>query len=398
MPHSPTSLYAAFDTYPAPKGAAVHIREFASALFNFSPNGLLLTLGAPELPSWQIEEGCEIRRLSSSEPNYLKRATEFSNFVHFHASLLRDSLKIAHFRDPWSGLPILDALSRSCRTVYEVNALPSIELPARYGRLTPTTLNKLKAFEQQCLESVDAIVCPSQIIKNCLVETGISPHKITVIPNGAEIIDTRTIVKPAEMPPQYLVYVGAVQPWQGLETLFKAMTFLRDLPELKLVLCVSGTKNRIKFLQKLSERLLISDQLLWQHKLTHKQVQPWLAHATISLAPLTECARNLVQGCSPIKIIESMAMGIPTIASDLPVVRELLEHNQTGWLVRPDRPSELARAIRILMLHQHERQKLGNNAKVRAIKDLDWQISAGKLQNVYRELLLGRLPDKSCMV
>lgn len=387
MSRSPESLYAAFDTYPAPKGAAVHIREFARALFSFSGNGLLLTLGAPELPSWQIETNCEIRRLNSSEPNYLKRATEFSDFVHFHSGLLKNSLKIAHFRDPWSGLPILNAINQDCKTVYEVNALPSIELPTRYSRLASTTLDKIRAFEKQCLERVDSIVCPSEVIKKCLIELGTSPRKITVIPNGAEIVDLATLEKPVEAPETYLIYVGAVQPWQGLEILFKAMTFLSDLPELKLALCVSGNKSRIKYLYKLSERLQISDRLIWHHKLTQNQIYPWLAHAAISLAPLTECARNLFQGCSPIKIIESMAMGTPVIASDLPVTRELLEHNHTGWLVRPDRPSELARAIRILAFHREERQKLGINARNKAIKDFDWQHSANKLQNLYQKLL-----------
>ncbi|MBU1108546.1 MAG: glycosyltransferase [Candidatus Riflebacteria bacterium] len=383
----PKSLYAAFDTYPAPKGAAVHIREFAQTLFTHTGSGLLLVLGDENLPSWQIEGGMQIRRLASDEPNYLKRAMQFGEFVYAHAEMLRSDLQIAHFRDPWSGIPLLDVQDRRYKTVYEVNALPSIELPARYGAISSTTCNKIRLFEKRCWEEADWIVCPSQVIKNCLTELGANASKITVIPNGAKLIDPTQISLPADSPEQYLIYFGAVQSWQGVEVLFKAMTFLRDMPELKLVLCASGSKPRLKYLQKLAVRMGLEQQLIWHFKVSQTVVTEWLAGAAISIAPLVECSRNLIQGCCPIKIVESMAMGKPVIASDLPVVRELLEHNQTGWLIRPDRPAELARAIRILLAHPQERDRIGENARRKASTDLTWEASANTLKAIYSQLL-----------
>ncbi len=390
MSRVPSCLYAAFDTYPAPKGAAVHIREFAGTLFDFMGDGLLLALGSPDLPAWQFEPNCEIRRLISSENNYIKKAAEFSEFVHFHASLLKDNLKIAHFRDPWGGLTIIEAVSGNCRTVFEVNALPSIELPTRFRGLSAAILDKIRARETECLERADAIVCPSQVIKNCLVGLGVNPAKISIIRNGALLVDPATLARPAEAPANYLVYIGAVQSWQGLETLFRAMTLLADLPELRLVLCVSGSKVRLKFLHRLAERLQIADRLIWHLRLNQNELLPWLAHADLSLAPLTECSRNIQQGCCPLKIVESMAVGVPVIASDMPVVRELLHHNETGWLIRPDRPSELARAIRILLAHPDDRRRLGSTAREKAEKELAWQKAAEALQSLYRQLGQGK--------
>lgn len=306
--------------------------------------------------------------------------------MHLHATLLKDHLKIAHFRDPWSGLPILAAKSANCRTVYEVNALPSLELPVRYKGLTDATLDRIKDCERQCLEQADAIVCPSQVIKNCLIKLGTRAEKITVIPNGATIIDPSTLPVPHEAPESYLIYFGAVQPWQGIEVLFKAMTFLGDLTDLQLVLCVSGSKPRLKFLHRLAERLQLGDRLIWHHRMAQNDLQPWLAHAAMSVAPLTECTRNLVQGCCPLKIVESMAMGVPVIASNLPVVRELVEHEKTGWLVRPDRPSELARAVRLLAFHEQVRQEIGSRARTAAVDRYSWADAARTLQNLYKTL------------
>ncbi|PKL42224.1 MAG: glycosyl transferase [Candidatus Riflebacteria bacterium HGW-Riflebacteria-1] len=390
---TPKGLYAAFDTFPAPKGAAVHIREFAQTLFTYTGSGLLLVLGDEELPSWQIEGSMQIRRLASGEPNYLKRAMQFGEFVYAHAEMLRNDLQIAHFRDPWGGIPMLDVKNRSYKTVYEVNSLPSIELPARYGNISSRTCAKIRRLEQRCWEEADRIICPSQVIRNCLISLGASADKITVIPNGAHIIDAAQIDIPADAPGQYLIYFGAVQSWQGLEVLFKAMTFLRDLSELKLVLCVSGSKPRLKYLQKLAARMSIEHQLIWQMKVPQIVVSNWLAGAAISVAPLVECARNLTQGCCPIKIVESMAMAKPVIASDLPVVRELIDHNDTGWLIRPDRPSELARAIRILLAHPDECRRIGENAQKKAAASLTWATVTATLAGIYRQLTAENLAD-----
>ncbi len=382
----PRSLYASFDTYPAPKGAAVHIREFSRTLFDHVGNGLLLVLGNDELPVWQQEENFEIRRLLLQEGNYLERAMEFSRFTGFHTSLLADDLKIAHFRDPWGGIPIVRESKNRYKTVYEVNALPSIELPARYSGISSTTLEKIHILEQECLTEASCIVCPSEIIKKCLVNLEIPAKKITVIRNGARKFDGAETALPS-IPELYTVYLGAVQSWQGIEILFKAMTFLRDMSELKLVLCISGSRSRIKYLQKLAERLEISDRLVWNLRLNQIELQPWLKNAALSIAPLVECARNLIQGCCPIKIIESMAAGVPVIASDLPVVRELISHNRTGWLVRPDRPSELARALRILIAHPEARKKMGLAAQKKALRFFSWEKASEKLKQVYDSLI-----------
>jgi len=386
MDMKPKSIYVAFDTYPAPKGAAVHIREFAQALFAHAGSGLLLVLGEDGLPTWQIEGLTQIRRLASDEQNYLKRAMQFGDFVQTHAEMLKNDVKIAHFRDPWGGMPLLSVENRAYKTVYEVNALPSIELPARYPSVTARTCERIRDLERHCWQQADHIVCPSQVIKNCLIELGADAGKITVIRNGAQPVDLAQISRPPDAPAQYLLYQGAVQSWQGIEVLFKAMTFLRDMPELKLVMCASGSKPRLKYLQKLANRMGIDQQVIWHLKVPQTTVIQWLAGAAISLAPLVECSRNLVQGCCPLKIVESMATGTPVIASDLPVVRELLENGKTGWLVRPDRPSELARAIRILLAHPGQRVSIGASAREKFSAELTWQKSTQALTEVYQAL------------
>lgn len=383
----PQSVYASFDTFPAPKGAAVHIGEFAPQLFSFIGSGLLLVLGDENTPRWQIEDNdVQIRRYITTEENYLQKAMSFGEFVYDEVSAIKDEIKIAHFRDPWSGLPIIDALDGTkAKLVYEVNALPSIEIPSRVSSALSTTLDKIREMELECLEKANAVVCPSNVIKSFLESLGVDSDKIRVIHNGARLSGIEH-KKPDIAPDKYIIYIGAVQAWQGVESLLKAMTFLKDMTDLKLVFCASGTKPRIKFLQKLAEKMEVADKIVWNLRVGQSEVQDWLQGASLSLAPLTECERNLVQGCCPIKIVESMAAGVPVIASNMPVTQELIEHNITGWLIRPDRPSELARAIRVLLAHPETLERIAKAAKEKVISSLSWEKSLEQLREVYEIL------------
>ena len=106
----------------------------------------------------------------------------------------------------------------------------------------------------------------------------------------------------------------------------------------------------------------------------------------LSLAPLRDCSRNALQGCAPLKIIESLAVGVPVVASDLPAVRELVEDGEHGTLVAPDRPGELARAIRLLLDHPQQREVMSASARAHVAARFTWQRSTDRLRKIYDQL------------
>jgi glycosyltransferase involved in cell wall biosynthesis len=206
------ALYAAFDRFPAPKGAAVHIGRMAETLFEVAGGGLLSVLGDDELPVYQREGNVEIVRYARPEPNYLRRALGFSRELAALLDGQAASLRLGHFRDPWGGVPLLARAGRAYATIYEVNGLPSIELPARYPALAPPTLAKLRAAEAFCWSAADRVIVPAATLRDNLVALGAPAEKIVVIPNGADL--PPPVPPPAEAPARYLLYFGALQPWR----------------------------------------------------------------------------------------------------------------------------------------------------------------------------------------
>ncbi|WP_295453886.1 glycosyltransferase [uncultured Thiodictyon sp.] len=380
----PPALYAAFDVFPSAKGAAVHIDRFARRLFERAGGGLLYVLGNAELPAGQHEGTVEILRYRDGPANLLERALGFGCTLDRLLARRGGALRLAQFRDPWSGVPLLQRVGPDCRTIYEVNGLPSIELPFAFPAIGPATIAKLRAAERWCLERADCIVTPSHTIARNLVAMGADPQRLRVIPNGAEVpVDP---LPPAPAPWPYLLYFGAVQPWQGLPTLLYAFARLADFRDLRLVICAAVHPRRVKHYQRLAEHLGVATRVHWEFQLDQSALDPWRRHALIAVAPLTECTRNLEQGCAPLKILEAMAAGVPVVASDLPAVHEIMTDGRHGRLVPPDRPAELARALRILLEYPQLRTQMGEEARRAMMDHLSWECALTRLDAVYAGL------------
>ncbi|MFI7150359.1 glycosyltransferase [Nonomuraea sp. NPDC050022] len=384
------AAYFAFDRFPSSKGSAVHIGQMAAELFDRFGGGLLGVLGGGGLPRYQREGDVQIARFDEQIPNLIDRAEAYSHWVARHLAPHLETLELVHVRDPWSALPVL---GHRHKVVYEVNGLPSIELPHTWPQAAPATVAKLRRLEAHCLEQADAIVVPSSVIGDAIRKMGINPEKVFLVPNAANPVtpapsapsagaaSAASGARPPGAPEHYLIYVGALQRWQGVDVLMRAFARLADLTELRLVVCSSVPERRAKPLQRLADRLGVAERIVWRFTLPHDEVAGWLAGAAVSAAPLTACPRNLDQGCAPLKILESMAAGTPVVASDLPAVREIL--GEDGRLVAPDRPAELARAIRILLEYPEQARVMAERARSRVPS---WADSRARLAEVYRRV------------
>jgi len=373
-----TVLYAAFDVFPSSKGAATHISHMFEAMQDVFSEAEIFTLGSEEsrLNDWHTV--CE-----TNELNYLRRSEAFTSRLTAFING-RKHLQLFHYRDIWSGLALIKS-KKNISSIFEVNGLPSIELPYRYTHLGPKTLNKIRQLENTCLQQATQIVTPSQVTAEYLTsDREVAPDKIVIIPNGAVIAVPKSI--PFGLPKKYLIYFGALQPWQGLDVLVKALGYLKDLEDLKLVIAASNPEKQARPFQKLISRLNLEHQVIWKFQLPKDELNNWIQNASISVAPLKECSRNVIQGCSPLKIIESMAAGTPVIASDLAPVREIVQDKINGRLVRPDRPADLARMIRVMIDFPANATKIGQAGKVHIEKYYQLKIQKRKLKQLYNKL------------
>ncbi len=386
-------LYTAFDVVPSPKGASTHISHFVEGLTQAGYAVTLVTAGSNPLPERESYQGAALWRApDDGNANYLARALAFGDFVMTHVQASA-AYSVAHFRSIWSGFPLAEARARfGYRLLYEVNGLPSIEMAYHYpGLHGAAVVDKIKEREVATLHLADAVMCPSQVTRSYLVSLGIPGDKVTVIPNGvdARAFQTWRPASADERSAPTILYIGTLADWQGLGTLIEAMPLVVAERPVRLRILGRGRKRQRKQLEKQARRLGVEEAVIIEAPLAHRLVPTAIAEAAVCVAPLGYNERNVTQGCCPIKLLEYMACARPIVASNLPVVRELVRPDVDALLFTPDDAHDLARCLLTLLDDSTLAERLARSAAARARAEFTWQAAQQRLLDVYREVLAG---------
>ena len=89
----------------------------------------------------------------------------------------------------------------------------------------------------------------------------------------------------------------------------------------------------------------------------------------------------------PKVLIEAASCGRPIVTTDVPGCREIVNHEDTGFLVPPEDAEELARRIRQLLDDPDLRREMGRNGRSRVEENFTAQQVAGTIVECYDQLL-----------
>lgn len=89
----------------------------------------------------------------------------------------------------------------------------------------------------------------------------------------------------------------------------------------------------------------------------------------------------------PVKMFEYIGSGIPVIASDFPLWREIISKNDCGLLVNPLDASAIAKAIDYMVLNPKEAERMGRNGRKAVETRYNWNQEEKKLLKFYEKIL-----------
>ena len=89
----------------------------------------------------------------------------------------------------------------------------------------------------------------------------------------------------------------------------------------------------------------------------------------------------------PVKMFEYMSAGIPVIASDFPLWREIIRSYDCGLLVDPFSPNAIADAIEYFISNPIQAERMGQNGRRAVEKNFNWDIQAKKLFLFYDTII-----------
>jgi glycosyltransferase involved in cell wall biosynthesis len=158
----------------------------------------------------------------------------------------------------------------------------------------------------------------------------------------------------AEGPPGYLLFVGRLRIRKGVEVLLEA---LRGVPSA--VLRIAGNGEHRSALERAVESLGIGDRVAFLGTRDAAQVRALLRGAAALVVP------SIYEGM-PLVVLEAMEAGVPVVASAVSGIPEVVVDGETGWLVPPEDPEALARALEEVLADPSEARRRGEAGRRRA--------------------------------
>lgn len=221
--------------------------------------------------------------------------------------------------------------------------------------------------------AIDRVVCVSNDGVTLAADEGIAPRKLAAIWNG---IDTAACQATGPRPRGPAVIVARLSPEKDVATLLRATALaVEQEPDFRLLIAGDGACRRD--LNALASTLWLDAHVRFLGPVD--DLPALLATASLLVLP------SLREGISP-TLLEAMAQGLPVVATRVGGNPEVVVEGQTGLLVPPQAPDDLARALLRLWRDPDTSRRMGRAARERAVRCFDVRKTVAEYEQLYSDL------------
>ncbi|MEZ6125062.1 MAG: glycosyltransferase [Planctomycetaceae bacterium] len=194
----------------------------------------------------------------------------------------------------------------------------------------------------------------------------IPPERMTAIPNGIDVAADRPMIEFQQRPESVLLFVGRLTQQKDPGCLLTAVQLLSSDVKRRVSVRIVGEGELRPELQRGIQELAKSDpELAGRIQLAGRSddVTRVMNEATLLVLP------SRWEGL-PNVVLEAMVSGLPVVASDVDGVRELIQHENTGWLFPSGNPQALADQLSAALQSAEARKSVSTNAQQSLLKTL----------------------------
>lgn len=285
---------------------------------------------------------------------------------------------VYHLHDPELLPAGLKLKRRGKRVIFDAHEdLPRQILSKPY--LHPLLRRSISAmaggFERFACRRLDAVVAATPAIRDKFTGLGIAATDVNNFPMPGEL--------EADVPwnekGKNVCYVGGITAIRGIREVVEAMALTKTDAQLNLG---GGFPERdVKAQVETSPGWSKVHELGF---LSRDEMRETLGRSVAGLVTFLPFPNHV--DAQPNKMFEYMSAGLPVIASDFPLWREIIEGNACGICVDPLDPAAIAAAIDRLVGDPDVARKMGENGR-RAVRErYNWAVEEQKLFALYEKL------------
>lgn len=243
-----------------------------------------------------------------------------------------------------------------------------------------------RTLAKRSFSAYDAVVVSSRFQERQLLAQGYD-GPVHVIPNGADLEryrppseDERAAAR-AEYgiapEDEVVLYFGHLTPWKGVHVLAKAFRkVVEDRPNARLLIARTGYGNG-----EASVREALGPALPRATFVGNTDVARLMWAGDVGVLPLVSTVGTAVH---PNVLLEMLAAGLPTVASAVGSVPEVITHGSNGRLFAPADDAALAVELERLLADDRERRTLSHGARAWAEANAKWSALGKRMKGVYQ--------------
>ncbi|MBE9212592.1 glycosyltransferase family 4 protein [Plectonema cf. radiosum LEGE 06105] len=246
-----------------------------------------------------------------------------------------------------------------------------------HGCLTPQSWTVFMVQRQLWLRwrhVFNTVVALSHAMKVNLEADGIAPVK--VVHNGVPQRKQR----PPLREPATVVFAGRLVSEKGVDVLLKAFARVKvQVPLAQLIIAGQGVEAAN--LTALAEELGINESVKWLGHIPREELEQQFDAAWVQVVPSlwAEPFGNVTT--------EAMMRGTAVIASSTGAQPEIVNHDQTGFLVPPGDVAALGNALIKLLSNRELAEEMGQAGRKRAIEEFSEQRRTQGFLDIYQEII-----------
>jgi glycosyltransferase involved in cell wall biosynthesis len=357
------------------------------------PKGIVYPGYVNKLRQWDEKDGIRVLRIKTYlGPNkgFFKR---IANYVSYMVSAIvmcrfvkNVDLVVSTSPQFFCGLSgFFVSRIKRCPWVLEIRDLWPESIIAVGAIKQRTIINILESIETFMYKKADHVVSLTHAFKRHIAGRGKSPDQISIITNGADLVQFQELGKDNSVRREYGLegkfvasFIGTHGMAHALDTVLRAATLLADREDVVFLLVGDGAERETLLKSKND---LALDNIIMVPQQEKKRMPEFIAASDACMVLLRKS--DLFKTVIPSKIFEAMAMARPIILGVEGESQAIIEKGRCGLCIEPENEKQLVDAFLKLAEDDKLYRELAENGKrfVRQFYDRE------KLAFNYLELL-----------